>query len=139
MDEPSGPAASVTIRRVLGACLRGLPVVLVFTALVTGGAFVVLRHLPPAYSATSVVWLGSREAAILASPSAWSAVGRTTNGLEDSQTVAAVLTSVPVLRRVAMSLELYERPEDLRSRLSTFLGSLSDSLLRASKRNWNRM
>lgn len=129
MDEPSGLAASVTVRRVLGACIRRLPVVVVLTTLMTGGALIILRHLPPAYTAHAVVWLGSREAAILASPSAWSALGRPSASLDEGKTMAAVFTSVPVLRRVVMSLELYDRPDDLRPRLSGFMQSLRDSVM----------
>ncbi len=123
------PMSGDTLRlgRVLRTCLRRLPIVIVFTGLVTAAAFVVLQHLPPVYSARSVVWLGSRESAILASQSAWSTVGRVTGSVEDGRTVAAVLSSVPVLRRVAISLKLYERPEALESRFSAFVGSLQDS------------
>ena len=128
MHEPSVSAGTIKIWRVFNACVRKLPFVLIFAALISTAAFVVLRHLPPSYSATSVVWLGSRETAILASPSAWSTVGKVTGSVEDGRTIAAVLTSVPVLRRVAISLALYDHPEQLRSRFSTFIESLTDSV-----------
>ncbi|GAB5373582.1 MAG: hypothetical protein AcusKO_00440 [Acuticoccus sp.] len=116
----SGPR----IGRVLRVCLRQLPLALIFAGIVSVAAWHVLRHFPPSYSATSVVWLGSREAAILASQSAWSTVAGRKSDVEDGRTIGAVLKSVPVLRRVTISLGLYEDPELLKPRMAVFLGAL---------------
>ncbi|WP_420394692.1 GumC family protein [Acuticoccus sp.] len=95
--------------------------------LVAGGTYAVVRYLPPQFTATSIVWLGEQESAIIAADSAWSTVGQQPGNVsEQSRTLVAVLTSVPILRRVAEQLELHERPDELQSRASAFVGRLRD-------------
>lgn len=88
-----------------------------------------MRLLPPEYKATAIVFLGGSEANLIASESAWSAVNAPVRDrTEEARTVSAVLTSLPVLRRVVMDLDLYKHPEKFEPRASVLLDRLEASL-----------
>lgn len=129
MDANGNAATSALIRRILGACRRKILHVLVFSALVTFGAWSVLRLVPPEYQATAIVFLGGSEANLIAAESAWSAVNAPARDrTEEARNVAAVLTSLPVLRRVVYDLELYATPEKFEPRSRVVLQRLEESL-----------
>jgi len=129
MDANGNAATSALIRRIVGACRRKTIHVLVFCAVVTFGAWSVLRFIPPEYQATAIVFLGGSEANLIAADSAWSAVNAPARDrTEEARTVAAVLTSLPVLRRVVYDLELYATPEKFEPRSAIVMERLEESL-----------
>lgn len=112
-------------KHLLAAARRHLWIVALFAACATLALIGLMRFLPPAYTATSVVWIDTANARIMASDSYFDAIqpGRV-NTSEQSRVIAATLTSVPVLRRVVEELELQNDQAALTPRLSAFLAEL---------------
>ena len=132
MNASSGRTNAVIIAKMLRSCRRNLGLILALALLTSAASYAVLRHLPPEYTARSIVFVGAGEADIIASDSAWSTIGdRRGNTSEEGATLEALFTSVPVLRRVAVNLALDERPQVLRSRVARFMANLRQSAERS--------
>jgi len=121
--------ALYAVRRRLRLCL-GL-------ALVAGLATVLLlRGLPPVYTATTLLWFDEREGRLLSSDSIFAALKDQprvswVNEVAPIVRQAAVLGSTPVLRRVAADLDLAAHPEALTTRRSRVTDTVRARLLTA--------
>jgi len=129
MVQDNTGSGTIVIGHIIAACLRRWPIVLAIAILLSGAAYTVLRHLPPSYSATSFVWVGKRDARIISSESAWSTVDQPAFGHpEQGRVMSAVLTSMPVLRRVVLALDLHNQPQAVRSRIDIFVANLREQV-----------
>lgn len=117
--------------RILSACRRHVLIVAAFTSIVVAGAVMVTSLLPPVYTAFSMVWLGQRGSLMIASDSAWDTVNSRSSARfnrDQAATMQATLTSIPVLRRVVLALDLDRDPDQLRSQLDIFTERLTARL-----------
>lgn len=131
MNNGSATGVPATLKHILWDMKQKAIYVLLFTIVSLVVSHTLLKHLPREYTAASIVWLGGRDAAFL-TDSPWSMINPPSRDLaEESRTISAMLQSVPVLRRVAISLDLDERPELFKGRLATFQDKLGTLVLPA--------
>lgn len=124
-NEAGEGAGAIDLARFVRACWRHAVWVVLFAVAAALAAGFAYSRLPNVYTATSVVWIDATQSRIVTAGDVMSSLAPTTRGQQRAiLSQSSLLTSLPILRRVAAELDLAERPEVLLSRVDLILSTL---------------